>query len=79
MLIAFDGLTNEQRALIDAHPLRGPGAFIPSIAGTLLATFWVAADSTIQATFHDLRDWALGHGIPLHQLIHDFKDDDRGP
>lgn len=69
ILVAFAGLTNEQREVIDAHPLRGPGAFIPSIHGHLLATFWVADGSTTEATFDDLRGWALGQGIPIEQRI----------
>ena len=74
ILVAFGLLTNEQRALIDAHPLRGPGAFIPTIAGALLATFLVRPDSDVEAAYDEIHQWALENAIPIHQLIDDAHD-----
>jgi hypothetical protein len=73
ILVEFGRLTADQQAFIDLHTLRAVGSEPPRIADAdgVLIEFWLRDGDTADATYDDIRGWAIGHGLPIRHMVED--------
>ena len=69
MFVEFGPLDEQQRALIDLHPLRAVGGLIPIETDGDVMEFWLDGADDPDATFDDLRGWAISMRLPIRRLL----------
>ncbi|HEY3485168.1 MAG TPA: hypothetical protein VGK49_07280 [Ilumatobacteraceae bacterium] len=69
-LVEFGPLDDEQRALVDLHPMRAVGTEATFETGDgVVIEFWLGAGEQPSTVFDDIRGWAIGNRLPIRRLI----------
>ena len=68
--VEFGTLTDEQRRLVDGHPLRATG--IDALVAVDLgwrASFWFRQGRFRDEVYDEIRGWAVGNRLPIRGVL----------